>query len=128
MSPGDTARDVKVEKVPVHYIKQMLLTHAGAEGRLCHGRGRKPWQDTSEESSDSSQAVRTSHLEQATQRRLVGGTEVQAEDKSNQGPTREGKCVSEEFRGSIYHSGTHKSPKRDWNEGRAIRILRKQRI
>lgn len=90
---------MKVEKVPVHYIKQMSLPHAGAKGGLCHGRGRKPWQGTREESSDSSQAVRMSRLEQATQRRLVGGTEVQAEDKSNQGPPREGKCVSEEFRG-----------------------------
>ena len=30
--------------------------------------------------------------------------------------------------GVVSHGGTGKSPKRDWNEGRAFRILRKQRV
>lgn len=37
MSPGDTTRDMRMEKVLDHYIKQMLLIHGGAELTLCQG-------------------------------------------------------------------------------------------
>lgn len=30
MSPGDPTRDVRVEEVPVRYLKQMVVTHRGA--------------------------------------------------------------------------------------------------
>lgn len=46
-----------MEKVSVHHIKQMLLTHSGAEGRLCSNPGRKLWGGTSKESNEGLKAV-----------------------------------------------------------------------
>lgn len=46
-----------MEKVSVHHIKQMLLTHSGAEGRLCSNPGRKLWGGASKESNEGLKAV-----------------------------------------------------------------------
>lgn len=46
-----------MEKVTVHYLKQTLLTHSGAEGRLGSNPRRKLWGGTSEESNEGLKAV-----------------------------------------------------------------------
>lgn len=57
VSPGDTTRDMRMEKVPDHYIKQMLLIHGGTKLTFWQGHGWKDWQGAKYESSSIKQAV-----------------------------------------------------------------------
>lgn len=132
-----------MEKVSVHHIKQMILTHSGAEGRLCSNPGRKLWGGASKESHEGLKAVtpvisgkpptgglrgcHTSHLGQVTHRRLVGSVEGWAERKVIR-VLLDRESASMKNLGAVNHRGTGQSPERDWNEARAFRILRKQRI